>query len=125
MSNIMFKIGTTDYSSNVVAKNYKVGSYPEYELWTDANGKEHRSKYRSRIRGSLDLFFFNITEYQTFVTLLNNQIASDLTYSIIVYDCIAEAEATITAFIDYDPSRYRGADEADMVGQITLNIREQ
>ena len=125
MNNIMFKVATTDYSNRVVAENYKISSKPEYELWTDANGHEHRSKYRARVSGTLEMKFLSITEYQTFLTLLASQQASDLTYSITVWDNLKEQEVTITAFIDFDPTRYKDPGNKDMVGHVEITIREQ
>lgn len=125
MLNTMFMIGTTNYSHRVVAENYKIGSVPEYELWTDANGKEHRSKYRSRVQGTLEMRFLSINEYQDFVAVLDSAIQSDLTYSITVYDNREEEEKEITAFIDYEATRYRDPAWADMVERITVTIREQ
>ncbi len=126
MSNtIMFMVGETDMSHRVVAENYKIGTQPEYELWTDANGKEHRSKYRERVQGTLELKFLTIGEYQDFVTLLESEVANDLTYEMTVYDNIAEQEKQIIGFIDYEPTRYRAPDWSDMVERITLTIREQ
>lgn len=121
----MFMIDTTDYSHRVVAENYKISSKPEYELWTDANGREHRSRYRSRVSGTLEMKFLSINEYQAFITLLESKQASDLTYSITVWDNRAEQEVAITAFIDFDVSRYRDPAWADMVERIEITIREQ
>ena len=125
MENIMFKIATTDYSNRVVAENYKISSKPEYELWTDANGHEHRSRYRSRVSGTLEMKFLSISEYQTFLSILAGQQASDLTYSITVWDNLKEQETTITAFIDFDPTRYKDPGNKDMVGHVEITIREQ
>jgi hypothetical protein len=125
MSNVMFMVGSVDMTDNVVAQDYNIASYPEYQLWTDANGREHRSKYRDRISGTLDLYFFSIDEYDAFLTTLALYRQSDQTYSITVYDNNAAAEETITAFIDYTPTRYRGADLADQIAQLRVTIREQ
>ena len=125
MLNTMFMIDTTDYSHRVVAENYKVSSKPEYELWTDANGREHRSKYRSRVSGTLEMKFLSINEYQDFVTLLESKQAADLTYPLTVYDNIKEESVEITGFIDYDPTRYRDPAWADMVERLEITIREQ
>ena len=121
----MFMTDTTDYSHRVVAENYKISSKPEYELWTDANGREHRSRYRSRVSGTLEMKFLSINEYQDFVTLLENKQASDLTYPITVYDNVKEQEVEITGFIDYDPIRYRDPAWADMIERLEITIREQ
>lgn len=125
MLNTMFMVGTEDLSGRVVAENYKIGTKPEYDLWTDANGREHRSKYRERVQGTLELKFLSINEYQDFVFLLENNVNTDLTYPITVYDNISEQEKEIVGFIDYEPTRYRAPDWADMVERITVTIREQ
>lgn len=125
MINTMFMIGETDYSHRVVAENYKISSKPEFELWTDANGKEHRSKYRSRVSGTLEMRFLTINEYQDFVTLLENTQDDDLTYPMTVWDNIKEQETEIIGFIDYDPVRYRDPAWADMIERVELTIREQ
>lgn len=125
MTPIMFKIDTTDYSNRVVADNYKIGSKPEYELWTDANGREHRSRYRDRISGTLEMQFLSITEYQTFITLLESKRASDLTYTMRVWDNVKEVETDITGFIDFVPVRYRNPAFKDMIKRLELTIREQ
>lgn len=121
----MFMIGTTNYSHRVVAENYKIGSKPEYEPWTDANGKEHRSRYRNRISGTLEMRFLSINEYQDFIHLLESTQASDLTYPMTVYDNIREEEVEITGFIDFEPTRYRAPNWADMMERIEISIREQ
>ena len=121
----MFMVGETDMSHRVVAENYKIGTVPEYDLWTDANGKEHRSKYKDRVQGTLEMRFLSINEYQDFVTLLESEINNDLTYEMTVYDNISEQEKEIVGFIDYEPTRYRDPGWADMMERITLTIREQ
>jgi len=125
MINIMFMIDETDYSHRVVAENYKISKKPEYELWTDANGKEHRSKYRTRISGTLEMRFLSINEYQDFVTLLEETQGDDLTYPMTVWDNVGEQETEIVGFIDFDPVRYRDPAWADMIERVELTIREQ
>jgi len=121
----MFQIGEEDYSGRVVAENYKISSKPEYELWTDANGHEHRSRYRTRVSGTLEMRFLNIGEYRDFIELLAQEQASDLTYPLIVYDNLKEESVEITGFIDFDPTRYRDPAFNDMVERIEITIREQ
>lgn len=125
MAQVMLMVGNTDYTANVIAQDYNIGSYPEYQTWTDANGKEHRSRYRDRISGTLDLYFFSIGEYNDFLATLSLNRASDLTYPLKVYDNTKALLTEITAFIDFTPSRYRGADQSDQIGQLRLTIREQ
>lgn len=121
----MFMIDTTDYSHRVVGENYKISSKPEYELWTDANGREHRSRYRYRVSGTLEMKFLTINEYQDFITLLESKQANDLTYPVTVWDNRSEQEVEITAFIDFDATRYRAPAWEDMVERLEITIREQ
>lgn len=125
MLNVMFQVGEEDYSGRVVAENYKISSKPEYELWTDANGHEHRSRYRTRVSGTLEMRFLNIGEYRDFIELLAQEQASDLTYPLIVYDNLKEESVDITGFIDFDPTRYRDPAFNDMIERIEITIREQ
>lgn len=125
MNNIMFKAGEVDYSNRVVAENYKISSKPEYESWTDANGKEHRSKYRTRVGGTLEMKFLSISEYQTFIGVLNNLVSPSLTHSIQVWDNRKEQTVSIQAFIDFEPTRYKDPGNRDMVERIEITIREQ
>ena len=125
MANIMFKVGNVDYTDNVIASDYVVGSYPEYQTWTDANGHEHRSSYRTRVYGTLELYFFTMKEFNDFQDNMALVKQNDLTCPVTVYDNNTAAEVTINAFVDYTPSRYRGADRADYIAQLAVTIREQ
>lgn len=125
MANIMFKVGNVDYTDNVIASDYVIGSYPEYQTWTDANGHEHRSSYRTRVYGTLELFFFTIKEFNDFQANMALVKQSDLTCPVTVYDNNTASEVTINAFVDYTPSRYRAPNWDDMMEQIEVTIREQ
>lgn len=122
---IMFAINGTDYSHRVVGTGYAVQKNDEYNVWTDANGKEHRSAYRTRIEGKFTMLFLDVSEYNTFegVLLLNKN--ADLTYPITVYDNKTATSVNITAFIDFTPSRYRMPNWTDNMEQIEVTIREQ
>lgn len=125
MSNIMFAINGTDYSHRVVGAGYEVQKNDEYNSWTDANGKEHKSAYRTRISGKFQMFFQSMDEYQTFISTLNLAKNSDLTYPIQVWDNKSGSSVSITAFIDFTPTRYRAPNWDDMMEQIEVTIREQ
>lgn len=125
MSNIMFAINGTDYSHRVVGVGYEVQKNDEYNSWTDANGKEHHSAYRTRISGKFQMKFLSMDEYQTFTSTLNLAKNSDLTYPIQVWDNKSGSSVSITAFIDFTPTRYRAPNWDDMMEQIEVTIREQ
>ncbi len=122
---IMFKIGLTDYSNHVVGENYSVQSNDEYETWTDANGKEHRSAYRQRISGTFELYFTDEAEYLTFQSVLETNKRADLTYPITIYDSRTGNEEDIFAFVNYNTTLYRNPAFVDRVEQIKVTIKEQ
>ena len=122
---IMFKINNTDYSTRVVGTGYEVQSNDEYETWTDANGKEHRSAYRTRITGKFRMKFLSLDEFTTFQAVMDANKNTDLTYPVTVYDNKTGIETSIRAFIDYSLSQYRGPAFDDRMEQVELSIREQ
>lgn len=122
---IMFKIGLTDYSNHVVGENYSVQSNDEFETWTDANGKEHRSAYRQRISGTFELYFTDEAEYLTFQSVLETNKRADLTYPITIYDSRTGNEEDIFAFVNYNTTLYRNPAFVDRVEQIKVTIKEQ
>ncbi len=121
----MFKIGLTDYSNHVVGENYSGQSNDEYETWTDANGKEHRSAYRQRISGTFELYFTDEAEYLTFQSVLETNKRADLTYPITIYDSRTGNEEDIFAFVNYNTTLYRNPAFVDRVEQIKVTIKEQ
>lgn len=122
---IMFKVGLTDCSSHVVGENYEVQSNDEYETWTDANGKEHRSAYRTRISGTFEMFFPTMAEYTTFATLLSTSKQSDLTYSVTIYDNKTGIETDTHVFLDYSLVQYRGPAFDDRMERVKITVKEQ
>lgn len=123
--NIMFAINGTDYSHRVVGSGYQVQKNDEYNTWRDANGKDHDSIYRTRVEGKFNMKFLNITEYNTFLDVLALAKNNDRTYPVQVYDNKTHQTVSITAFIDFTPSRYRAPNWDDMMEQIEVTIREQ
>lgn len=122
---IMFKVNSTDYSNRVVGAAYAVQSNEEYELWTDANGKEHRSAYRSRITGKFTMYFPTMSDFTSFQTTMNTNKGADLTYPISVFDNKSGTTKSIRAFVEYQLVQYRGPAFDDRMEQVEVSIREQ
>ena len=122
--NIMFSVNGHDYSHRVVGSGYEVQKTDEYNLWTDANGHEHRSAYRQRISGKFKMLFLSIEEYEAFIETLELNKKADLTYEIEIYDNKKCSTQEITAFIDFTPTRYRAPNWDDMMEQIEVTIKE-
>ena len=127
MLNIMFKVGNTDYSANVVDSNngYQVQTDPLYTEWTDANGRDHRSVYRERTSGKFTLFFKTIDDYQSFCTVMADNKKNNTSYPCTVFDNNSNTEVTSDFYITYTPVRHRTDDLLDdYVAAISVTIKE-
>ena len=122
---IMFKIGLTDCSTHVVGENYSVQSNDEYETWTDANGKEHRSAYRTRISGTFEMYFPTMADYTSFATLLSTNKRADLTYAVTIYDNKTGLEVDTNVFLDYTLVQYRDSAFRDRMERVKITVKEQ
>ena len=122
---IMFSINGTDYSHRVVGSGYEVQTNDEYNSWRDANGKDHDSIYRTRVEGKFNMKFLNMDEFDAFIDVLALAKNNDRTYPVQVWDNKTHHTVSITAFIDFTPSRYRAPNWDDMMEQIEVTIREQ
>lgn len=125
MNTIMFQVGNNDYSNRVVAEGYEVQKDDLYDSWTDANGKDHHSAYRTRISGKFTLKFLNIGEYEGFITALMAWKNDDLTYPVKIFDNYSGQTVDINAFIKFTASRYRMPNWDDNVKPISVEIMEQ
>lgn len=121
---IMFKIGDIDYSNRVLSGSYAMQSNDVYDTWTDANLKEHRSSYRTKVSGSLDMLFKTIEEYQAFLDNLKNLKTNSLTYPITALDNLSNEEISFDGYLSFSPKRRRNDLWQDMVDVVTITITE-
>lgn len=75
---ILAKLGDVDITNYINYTSYKVSSEPVYNEWTDANYRKHRDEVRRRVTGSFDLAFITDDQYNSFLTLLNNNKTGNL-----------------------------------------------
>ena len=126
MPTIMFKVGNTDYSANVIdnSSGYKVQTDPVFTAWTDANGREHRSVYREKTEGTFTLFFKTIEDYEEFCLTMEANRANDTSYPCTVYDNNRNVEVVSDFFIKFTPVRHRTDDFNDYIAAISVTIEE-
>lgn len=125
MAEIMFKVGNTDYSQNVIAENYSVKSHDLYDSWTDANGREHRSVYRTQVSGSFNMYFPNIEDYNTFCSTLRANKNNDTSIRCTVFDNESDNTFTSDFFVDFNPTRYADNKWDDRVDTVKITIKER
>jgi len=104
MSQVFFKINTTDLSDYADVQNFNVNKVDVYQDWTDGNWIDHREIVRTRISGSFQLGFKNATDWSTFATLLTNNKTAAGYYPVTVHVNNTNATETINAFLDMQVS---------------------
>lgn len=122
---IMLKINNIDFSGHVLAGGYKVQSEDVYIPWTNANGIEKRKKYRTRVMGSMDVFFRSMTDYESFAAAVAAKTNSDNAVEVTLTDNRTNQEVTINAFMDYEVVRNIDGMWDDFYESFTIDIEEQ
>lgn len=121
---MQFTISGTDFSGHIPAGSYEVNDVDVYESWTDANYREHREKFTSKVSGSVDLFFKTETEFNAFRNALNLSKAEDLTHRITLTCNNTGSDKEIDAFLDYSLVRNIAGNWQDYFEMFALKIRE-
>lgn len=123
----IFKLNTTDYSSHVVAEEYKVNLKPVYQEWTDGGQVKHRDVVGQKLNGTFQMFFKTQTDLQTFLTALATNKTSDNTYPVQLKannDTIDSLQASTNVFLDFEPVRKRNAKWADVFDVFEVTVEE-
>lgn len=123
---IMFKIGSKNYSGNVVANNYNVSQNSVYKSWSDAFGVEHRSETRKRITGTFTMMFKTIEEYETFLLDLENNRDDDGTNEILIaINKPVNITKHINAFIEFETTRKLDGQWNDAIDSFKVTVKEK
>lgn len=125
MPNIMFKIGTYDYSDRVVGDAYSVQKNKVYTTWEDANGTEHRSVYRTCVEGSFSMLFKNIDEYKLLRTRINALEQNDGSVRATLFDNYSDQEVISDYFIEMTVGRSLNGMWQDDVGIVSVSVKER
>lgn len=108
---VLFSIlqnGTTsqvlDITPFIVAGSYGVSTQPEYEEWTDGYHSLRRTIKGWKLRGSFNVKFFSLQDYNNFLDTVENNILNGGYVYATVYDTKTKQVFTTYVFIDYEPS---------------------
>ena len=96
----LFKISSTDLTKYEDMEKHSVNRQDIFTAWTDGNHIEHRTVSRTQITGTVYLKFPRVTDYSTFLTLLQTAVTADGYYNITVYCSNTGTTETIEAFLD-------------------------
>lgn len=120
-----FKIGSADYSGNIVIGTYNINSIEEAEEYKDGYGRTHKMHIIDKIKGSFDMFFKTLTEYNTFISALNtakNNISN--TYDLTLSVNNLNQELTRNCFVSFQTNRTTNGSRTDFFEQFTVTIEE-
>lgn len=121
---VAFKVGSTDYSSHVVAGTYNVNDFDIYNSRETGNKTERRKFLRTRVMGTFDMWFKDKTTYDSFVTALKNAKQSDLTVSVTVTPNNTDTVKTCSCFVEFAPVRNIDGRWRDYMEQFEVTIKE-
>lgn len=122
---VLAKFGDTDITNMINASSYKVDSVPVEHTWTDANYVTHTDELRRRVEGSFDLAFARDVDYNSFLTLLNENKSGNL-LRIKVY-VGGDVNALRDIFCTYKMSQKvrKEANSQYIVTIVTMSIKER
>lgn len=123
---IMFKVNNIDFSNHVIAGTYAVNTTEKYNTWTDANYHTHKQVLRTITKGSFDVYFKTMEEYNAFSSAIraSKTANGDSCISATVVDNISNQEVTGRFYVEYTPIRDRDSKWRDYYKQFTIKLEE-
>ena len=122
---MVFKIGTQNYADRIIAGTYKINSKDISQNWTDASGKSHRRLKRTKVSGTVDMFFRNMEDFNAFIANLAAIKSATLSYEMQVTVNNLNENKTIDAFLDFDPIRAIDGMNKDYMLKYSIKIEER
>ena len=117
--------GVMDLTNFIVVPSYQVNLQDGYEEWDDNNKVHHRDINSQKAKGTFQVKFFSVEEYQTFMIVMKDYKKQNG-----AYDCTVFCNNTLTTynvemFIDFEAANvmpYIGAQDYDPI-DITVEQR--
>lgn len=118
--------GVMDLTNYIVVPSYQVNLQDVYDEWDDNNKVHHRDLTALKIKGSFQVKFETLEEFQTFMIVMKDYKKSNRSYDCSVF-CTntLNTYSTVEMFIDFDPPNvmpYIGAKDYDPI-DITVEQR--
>ena len=101
---IFLQIGAVDITEHINIQDYEMIKEDMYNDWTDANGVEHRSFYRTRITGEATAGFASGADFSSLMSLLASAKNSEGYYSVTAYIQNTGTTETFSAYIETEGS---------------------
>lgn len=91
----LFKIGSTDFTTNIVAPEFTINREPDYDSYEDCDYVTHKYIKRKKVSGSFSLKFYSMDDfementvihgYRTFVNTVKDNTNSDGSIELTLY----------------------------------------
>jgi hypothetical protein len=122
---LLFSIGQSNYSTNIIKGSYEVNEYDEREEWVDANYITHKYGGRTRIRGSFDLMFMKLSQYQSFLADLSANKNLDGTYLATLYVNNKGTAESIKCYLTFEAGLEQDSNLLLRVPAFTVEVLQQ
>lgn len=73
----LFKIGDKDLTCHITVPSFNSYSEKIYDEWEDGNRINRKNYVRNKISGSFTVKFYNMDDYFSFISTINNATESD------------------------------------------------
>lgn len=120
----VFMVNNIDFSDHVIAGTYDVGEEAIYTQWQDANGRNHRDEYRKQLKGSFDMFFPTVDDFEVFNQAYKAVRGSTGLTSVVIRNNSTNNLESKDVYLSFSPTRNRRDDWEDYYEQFTVDVLE-
>jgi len=122
----VFKIGNVDFSGHVIAGTYSIKNVDVFATWDDGDGRTHKKLKRTQMRGSFEMFFKTMEDYESFVDAIESgkTASSSAFVEATLTDNYSNDDISSNYYFDFSPVRNRAANWDDYMMRFTVNVEE-
>lgn len=117
--------GVMDLTNFIQVPSYQVNLQDGYDEWIDNNKTTHRDIVSKKAKGSFEVKFETLEQFQTFILVMKEYKKQNGSYDCTVFCNNTLTTINVEMFIDFDPANvmpYIGAKDYDAI-EITVEQR--
>lgn len=117
-------INNIDFTKYVNESTYKINRESVYEEWTDANGRIHRTEYRTRISGGFDLCFVTKADYDDFLDAVRAASTNKLLTATLYVGGDVNDNVTTNLYYELGSSRIAKINANYIFNRVSMELKE-
>lgn len=121
---VLFTVSGTDYTNRILVPTYNINAEEVGTTWVDGNHVTHKDVYRTKVKGSFDMYFFNNADFEAFKTALDTGRYDNYT-TVSLYVANDMEIRPVDAYITIAPAMTRYAHGAVKYDVFTVTIEER